>query len=231
MIDFDRFSYLTFDCYGTLIDWETGILEAVRPVLAQHGIAQDDAEIIRLYAQAEAELEAGPYRRYRSVLRGVMARMADELGFQASDAEQEALASSPENWRPFADSVAALGRLGKRYKLVILSNIDDDLFAATQRLLPARFDAVFTAQQIGSYKPSPANFHYALDQLGVNKEQVLHVAQILYHDHAPAKKLGFSTAWVNRASVLPGTDVSLPVDVEPDVEAPDLRSLADLMGL
>ena len=89
MIDFDRFSYLTFDCYGTLIDWETGILEAVRPVLAQHGIAQDDAEIIRLYAQAEAELEAGPYRRYRSVLRGVMARMADELGFQASDAEQE----------------------------------------------------------------------------------------------------------------------------------------------
>ena len=200
-------------------------------MLASHGVALEDAGILRLYAQAEAELEAGPYLPYRSVLRGVMARIANALGFQASDADQNALADSVGKWPPFADSATALIRLGKRYKLVILSNIDDDYFAASQRLLPVRFDAVFTAQQIGSYKPSQANFRYALDRLGVGKEQVLHVAQSLYHDHAPAKQLGLRTAWVNRPSVLPGTGVSLPAEVTPDVEVPDLQSLADLLGL
>jgi len=108
MMDFDRFTHLTFDCYGTLIDWETGILAALRPLLARHGVAPDDAEIIRLYARAEAALEAGPYRSYRAVLRGVLVGLADELDFQVSAAEQDALADSVGEWPPFADTVSAL---------------------------------------------------------------------------------------------------------------------------
>lgn len=231
MIDFTQFTHLTFDCYGTLIDWETGILNAVTTVLTRHGVVATPEQILQRYAQFEAEEEAGPYKPYSEVLRGVMAQLATTLGFAPSAADLEALPASVGEWPPFADTVAALQRLKQRYKLVIISNIDDTLFAQSNKLLQVEFDAIITAQQVGSYKPNPANFHFALRRLGVDQRQVLHVAQSLFHDHVPAKALGFTTVWVNRASRLPKTGLALPATVTPDLEVPDMQSLVAAMGL
>lgn len=229
MIPFEQFTHLTFDCYGTLIDWETGILAALAPVLARHGLDPDASRLIQLYAKYEAEQEAGPYKSYRAVLRGVMAGIAGELGFEPSEADLDTLPDSVGQWPPFPDTVEALQKLKERYGLVILSNIDDAMFTQSNELLQVEFDAVITAQQVGSYKPSRQNFRVLLERLGVPRSQILHVAQSLYHDHAPAKELGFTTVWVNRASVLPGTGVSLPTEVTPDLEVPDMQSLVALM--
>jgi 2-haloacid dehalogenase len=230
-VPFENFTHLTFDCYGTLIDWETGILNAVTAVLAGRDITVDAEQILRLYVKYEAEQEAGPYKLYYDVLRGVMAGIAAELGFVPTPAELMALPASVGHWPPFADTVAALRRLQTRYKLVIISNIDDAMFAATNTLLQVTFADIITAQQVGSYKPAPQHFRVALARLGIPQQQVLHVAQSLYHDHVPAKTLGLTTAWVHRPSRLPGTGVALPAQVTPNLEVPDLRSLADLMGL
>jgi len=231
MIPFEHFTHLTFDCYGTLIDWESGILAAVVPVLARRGVAAEAEQLLRLYVKYEAEQEAGPYKLYREVLQGVMAGIASELGFVPTAAELQALPDSVGHWPPFADTVAALRRLQTRYKLVIISNIDDLMFAETNVLLQVTFDDIITAQQVGSYKPALHNFHVALARLGVPLQQVLHVAQGLYHDHVPAKALGLTTVWVNRPSRLPGTGLALPVQVSPDLEVPDLQSLVDMIGL
>jgi 2-haloacid dehalogenase len=231
MIHFENFTHLTFDCYGTLIDWETGILAAVTPVLACRGVSTDTAQLLELYVKYEAQQEAGPYKPYQDVLQGVMAGIASELGFVPTASELRALPDSVGHWPPFADTVAALTRLQTRYKLVIISNIDDAMFAETNALLHVAFDDIITAQQVGSYKPALQNFHFALARLGVPQQQVLHVAQGLYHDHVPAKALGLTTVWVNRQSRLPGTGLALPVQVTPDLEVPDLRSLVEMMGL
>jgi 2-haloacid dehalogenase len=225
MLNFNSFTYLTFDCYGTLIDWETGILTAVRPILQRHGVSPDDAAVLGHYTRLEAELEAGPYRAYREVLQGVVDGLGEAYGFRPDAAEREALPASVGTWPPFPDSVAALQQLKSRFALVILSNIDDALFAETNRLLGVEFDAVITAQQVGSYKPCLTNFETALQRLVVPKAQVLHVAQSLYHDHVPAKALGLSTVWVNRPSRLPGTGLALPAEAAPDLTVPDLQSL------
>jgi len=230
-IDFTSFSHLTFDCYGTLIDWESGILEAVGGVLARHGLIVPEEQILRLYAAFEAEIEAGPYRKYRDVLRGVMHGFGLELGFEPDEGDLEELPTSVGRWPAFSDSSGALERLASRYKLVILSNIDDALFVESRKVLGVQFDDVITAQQIGSYKPAARNFEHALERLGVAKARVLHVAQSLYHDHAPAKRLGFTTAWVNRPSRCPGVGVAPASDVVPDVEVENMAALADLCGL
>lgn len=230
MVHFEDFTHLTFDCYGTLIDWETGILAAVMPVLARRGVAAEAEQILRLYVKYEAQQEAGPYKPYRAILQGVMAGIAGALGFVPTAAELQALPASVGHWPPFADTVAALTRLQRRYKLAIISNIDDAMFSETNALLQVTFDDIITAQQVGSYKPALDHFHVALARLGVPPQQVLHVAQGLYHDHVPAKALGLTTVWVNRPSRLPGTGLALPVQVVPDLEVPDVRSLVDLMG-
>ncbi len=231
MIAFEKFTHITFDCYGTLVDWETGILNAVLPVLRRHDVTVDEGRLLQLYAEHEAAEEAGPYKCYRDVLRGVMARLGEQLGFVASESDRDALADSVGTWPPFGDSVEALGRLKKRYKLVILSNIDDDMFRHTAKLLREPFDEIITAQQVGSYKPSLNNFRHALDRLGVPRETILHVAQSLYHDHVPAKDLGFTTVWVNRASRCPSLGVAPPANASPDYEVPDMRSLATAADL
>jgi len=227
-LDFHRFTHITFDCYGTLIDWESGILTALGAMLARHAVAADEEQILRLYTKYEAQQENGEYRSYRKVLEGVTERIAYALGLASTPEDQAALPDSVGQWPPFPDTVAALTRLKARYKLVVLSNIDDALFAATQQRLQVPFDSVITAEQVGSYKPARAHFHAALQQLGVPREQILHVAQSLYHDHVPAKALGFSTVWVNRPSRLAGTGLSLPVRATPDLEVPDLKSLTNL---
>ena len=231
MIHFENFTHLTFDCYGTLIDWETGILAAVTPVLARRGIAAAAEQLLQLYVKYEAQQEAGPYKPYRDVLQGVMAGIASEVGFVPTVSELQALPDSVGYWPPFADTVAGLTRLQTRYRLVIISNIDDAMFAETNVLLQVTFDDIITAQQVGSYKPALQNFHFTLARLGVPPQQVLHVAQGLYHDHVPAKALGLTTVWVNRTSRLPGIGLALPVHVSPDLEVPDLRGLVEMMGL
>ena len=161
MLDFSRFEWLSFDCYGTLIDWETGLLGYLRPLLRGKGCGISDARILALYSELEPRQQAGHYRSYREVLAGVVRDFARALHFEVSDSEAGGLAESIPNWQPFADTVAGLQRLRSRYKLAVLSNIDDDLLAYTAPKLEVRFDAVVTAQQVHSYKPSLNNFEGA----------------------------------------------------------------------
>ncbi len=226
MLDFSRFNVLTFDCYGTLVDWESGIVKAVRPVLAAHGKKLADSEIIAIYSPIERELEKPPHRSYREVLREVVRQMGRKLGFTPSEVEAESLPESVGTWLPFPDTVPALRALSARYKLAIISNIDDDLIAETARRLEAPFDWIVTAQQAGSYKPSPKNFELALQRIGVSRGQVLHCAESRFHDIAPARALGIATAWVNRAQGRPsasGEDAA-----KPDVEVGSMEELAKI---
>ncbi len=230
-MDFGRFTHLTFDCYGTLMDWEAGILAALQPLIAKHGVTASEEQLLRLYTQFEAQQESGAYQPYRRVLERVTEQIASELGFTLSAEERETLPASVGDWPPFPDTAQALGRLKTRYRLVILSNIDDALFAETQKRLPVPFDAVITAEQVGSYKPAHGHFLTALERLGVPREQILHVAQSRYHDHVPAQALGFAGVWVNRPSRLAATGLSLSVQITPDLEVPDLQTLVTQMGL
>ncbi len=228
MLDFTRFRALTFDCYGTLIDWESGIVTTLSAVLARHGISRDDEELLRLFAETEAPIQAGPFRPYREVLRETMRVLADRIGFVPSARDLDALATSLPDWPPFPDTVEALRALAGRYRLGIISNVDDDLFAGTAARLEVEFAWVVTAQQAGTYKPSRNNFFRALDRIGLPWDQVLHVAQSLFHDVAPARSLGLATVWVNRRAGRPGGGATPPAQARPDVEVPDLASLARL---
>lgn len=222
-LDFDRFRALTFDCYGTLIDWESGLLAALRPILRSHGQSLNDRQILDIYSELEPKAQ-NPYRRYRQVLEHVVRGFGDRLGFPVSNAEAESLPESLKDWRPFPDTRAALGMLKKKYKLAIISNTDDDLFAATARHLQVKFDEVITAEQAKAYKPSTAPFVLALERLGLPPEQVLHCGQSIYHDVLPAKSLGLATVLVYRR----GFGATRPTDGKPDLEVPDLETLASL---
>ena len=226
-LDFSQFEVLTFDCYGTLIDWETGILGALRPLVAEHGKQLADAELLELYGEIEARIEAGPYRLYREVLREVVVGMGKRLGFAASAAEMDALPDSLGQWPPFPDTVAALGRLKSRYRLAIISNTDDDLFAQSAKLLQVHFGFVITAEQAKSYKPSLNNFRLALERVGVAKEKVLHVGQSRHHDIAPAREMGLASVLVTRR----GRGAVVANAAQPDLEVPDLKTLADRAGV
>jgi 2-haloacid dehalogenase len=224
MISFDRFEVITFDCYGTLIDWETGLLGVLRPILQAHEQELSDQQILDIYGEREPKAQ-NPYRRYRGVLISVVRGFGEQLGFPVSDAEAEALPNSLANWQPFPDTVAALEKLKTKYKLAIISNTDDDLFAATARHFKVRFDEVITAEQARAYKPSLAPFRLALQRLAVPPERILHAGQSVFHDVVPAKSLGMATALVYRR----GFGATRPTEGEPDVRVPDMRSLASLV--
>jgi 2-haloacid dehalogenase len=229
-VDFERFTAISFDCYGTLIDWEAGILPVLRSLLASHGQVFPDAVILELYGEFEAEAESGSYRSYQDVLRSVVRGFADRFHFAAHPAEISSLHESVPLWMPFPDTVAALLDLQKRYRLTVISNIDDDLFAETRKHLGVEFDAVITAEQAGSYKPSINNFQIALRKLGISPDGLLHVGQSIYHDIVPARSLGISTVWVNRRSARPGIgavrdSASAASENRPDLEVPDLATL------
>jgi 2-haloacid dehalogenase len=226
MLDFNQFDAMTFDCYGTLIDWETGISSALRPILTTHGKQISDASLLELYGELEAEAEQGEYQVYRSVLRSVVAGFGDRLDFTPSEAELASISDSVPRWLPFPDTVAALEKLQTRYKLSIISNIDDDLFAMTEAKLQVRFEHVITAQQARSYKPSLNNFRLALERIGLPPERVLHVGQSIYHDVVPAQSLGMMTVWVNRPSPRRGVGAVKKAADKPDLEVTDLASLA-----
>jgi 2-haloacid dehalogenase len=222
-LNFDRFKAVTFDCYGTLIDWESGLLGAMRPILRSHARNLSDVQILEIYGELEPK-EQNPYRRYREVLANVARAFGQRLAFPVSDPEAESLPQSLKDWLPFPDTRAALEKLKTKYKLAIISNTDDDLFAATSRHLGIRFDEVVTAEQAQAYKPSAAPFLLALQRLGLACEQVLHVGQSVYHDVLPAKALGMATVLVLRR----GFGATRPTEGEPDLKVPDLQTLASL---
>ena len=202
MSDFDRFGALSFDCYGTLIDWETGIVEALRPWATRHGI--DDEALLAAHAAHETVVETEhPAMRYPDVLAETLRRIADQFGVEASPEERAAFGASVPDWPAFPDSAAALAALHERYQLVILSNVDRASFAASARRLGVEFDLVITAEDVGSYKPDAANFQALVDR--TDRDELLHVAQSLYHDHVPAKAIGLRTVWIDRRHGRAGT--------------------------
>ena len=230
-MNFDAFKSLTFDCYGTLIDWESGIIAALQPILVGHGLTVEDEEVLAIFGRIEAAVEADEYRTYRNILADVVDDFGKALGFKPSAEERGSLAESIKEWPPFEDSVEALQALKSRYRLAVISNIDDDLFAHSARKLGVEFDEVVTAQQVGSYKPSLDNFSAAFERLGYGPDRILHVAQSLYHDIVPARELGLRCVWVNRRSGKTGAGATAQASAEPDLEVPDLETLAMLMGL
>lgn len=232
MPDLDTIEALTFDCYGTLIDWEAGILRAIRPLLTVRGIRPDDAELVALYASLEAAAEKQEYRSYRECLHEVTSGIAAKYGVTLEDRELARLAESVARWEPFPDTVSSLRRLSERYRLVVCSNIDDDLFEATAEKLDVPFEYVVTASYCRSYKPDPRHFRVALALLDLPPRRVLHVAQSRYHDIAPAGAMGLPTCWVNRPSVLANRGVT-PAGAagEPDMKTTDLATLASMLGV
>lgn len=226
-INFGAIDALTFDCYGTMIDWESGILAALRPVLEAHGAARDDESLLELFAHHEAALEAGPYLRYREVLAGALRGIGADLGFEPTEAEREAFGASVADWPAFADSAEALARLKTRFKLGVITNCDDDLFAASNQRLQVEFDYVITAQQAEGYKPRLENFHFAFTRIDVPRDRIVHVAQSLFHDHVPAKALGMTTVWIDRRAGREGGGATPPAAAVPDMTFPDLRGFAE----
>lgn len=224
MIPLNDISHLTFDCYGTLIDWERGILSAMQPLLARSGLAASPEIVLRSFVQHEARLENQSWMLYREVLRGVMLGIAKDLGVHLTTGDEDTLVDSLASWPPFPDTIAALQRLSTRFKLVILSNTDDSLFRETQKQLKIQFAEIITAEQVKSYKPAHAHFNEALRRLDLPANCILHVAQSLYHDHTPARQLGFHTAWINRPSLLGGTGLAPDSNATPDLTFTDLAS-------
>lgn len=231
-MDLSSIRAITFDCYGTLIDWEAGILRALRPLLGVHGVTAPDADILALYASLEAPLEQGEYRPYREVLEGVVRGFAAHYAFRVEDRELDRLADSVRRWEAFPDTVPSLQRLAESFQIVICSNIDDDLFEHTRPRLGIEPDRVVTAQYCRSYKPDPRHFRVAHALLGLEPREVLHAAQSRYHDIAPARALGIPTAWINRPSARRATGATPPPppDSEPDLVTENLTQLCALMG-
>ena len=227
-IDFTAFDALTFDCYGTLIDWETGLLEALRPVLETHDVRAGDERLLKGYARHEAALEAGPYLSYRDVLGGSLRALGNDLGFEPSEAELEAFSRSVGHWPAFPDSAAALERLRTRFRLGVITNCDDDLFALSSRRLGGDVDWVVTAQQARAYKPGLRVFELAFERIDVRRERILHVAQSLFHDHVPAKRLGMTSVWIDRRHGRAGFGATPPAEAQPDLTVADMQSFAEL---
>jgi 2-haloalkanoic acid dehalogenase type II len=215
-----RFDVVTFDCYGTLIDWELGIGESLAAEAARAGIPVSAEDAFRAYFAAEKEVESGPYRPYRDVLAETATRAAKRLGWPLAIERAAAFGAGLPAWRPFPDTNPALERLAAAgVRLGILSNVDDDLLADTRRHFTVPFEIVITAERVRSYKPGAAHFLAARERLG--SARWLHAAQSYFHDVVPAKRLGIPSAWINRNGEPAGAEGP------PDVELRDLAALAD----
>jgi 2-haloalkanoic acid dehalogenase type II len=197
-----RYDVLTFDCYGTLVDWERGIAEALERAAGADGVTLDRAAVLRAYHDIEPRIQAERYRRYREVLALTARAVAERLGWPLAPGREAFLPESLPTWPPFPDTNGALRRLRDAgHRLAILSNVDDDLLAGTRRRLDVAFDFVVTAQQVGSYKPAPGHFAAARERIGAARW--LHVAQSYFHDVQPARALGIASAWINRKGERP----------------------------
>lgn len=229
MFDFSRFEILTFDCYGTLINWEAGLLTALRPILAAHSKQMDDSALLELYGEFEQRAEQAPYRHYRDVLGSVVRDFGTKLGFSPTAHEIRSLADSLPSWKPWPDTVTALHQLKTKFRLAILSNVDNDLFEKTRPQLEVAFDQVITAEQARAYKPSLKLFELALTRINAPALRVLHVGQSVYHDVIPAQALGLATVWVNRASARPGIGAVKSAEGKPDLTVTSLKELAAMI--
>ena len=225
-IDAERFDVLTFDCYGTLIDWERGIVDYLQPVLLRHDAHVIDDFILEFFAETETvvQSEGG---RYEDVLRTVLHRFGTRLGFTPTEDEIDGFPASLPAWPPFPDTLEALGRLAQRFELAVISNTDDALFARTNETLGVEFAHIVTAERTGVYKPDPKAFEAALDVVDGPRDRVLHVAQSLYHDIAPASALGLATAWIDRTGGDPGATPDS--DAKPTWTFPTLGACADAL--
>lgn len=219
----ESFDIITFDCYGTLIDWEAAIISAFRSEAAKDGVELRDDQIIRAYSAEEPAVESESYRSYRAVLGETALRVATSLEWNLSAERAGFLSASLPNWKPFADTNPALERLARRFRLGILSNVDDDLLAATRKHFTVDFDLIVTAQQVRSYKPGLAHFEEARARAG--DARLLHAAQSYFHDVVPARSLGIPVVWVNRKGE--GVEPGGPI---PDREVKTLSDLADFLG-
>ncbi|KAF2157635.1 HAD-like protein [Myriangium duriaei CBS 260.36] len=211
---FDSFKCLTFDCYGTLVDWELGIYTALKPILGQlpesNPYRRDRLATLKEFIRHEGIIQrAHPTKLYREVLAAAYANFASEQGVKTTSEQQAQFGASVKEWPVFPDTIDALHRLKKHFKLVILSNVDVDSFKGTLHgaLKGLDFDAIYTAQEIGAYKPDLNNFRYLIqhchDDLGVEKAQIIHTAQSLFHDTAPATEIGLTSAWIERGEECP----------------------------
>jgi 2-haloalkanoic acid dehalogenase type II len=216
------FSVLSFDCYGTLIDWESGILEALAPWIAREGLDLGTEEVLEAFARHEsAEEAAAPETLYPTILERVHRRLASEWSAISTDLDARTFGESVGDWQAFSDSSAALASLARHYRLAILSNVDRDSFSRSNERLGVEFDWIFTADDIGSYKPDPRNFEHMLRELerdGIGIEQVLHTAQSLSHDHLPAAAIGLATNWIDRRHHLPGWGATMPPAEQPRID-------------
>lgn len=231
-LDLTAYNALSFDCYGTLIDWEAGIAAVIGPWARRNDPSLTDEKVLVAYSENEAAVEReAPTTLYPDVLREAFRRTGKDLGFEVTDADADALGTSVPDWPAFPDSAEALARLKKHYKLIILSNVDRESFAGSNRRLEVEFDEILTAQDIGSYKPNPANFQALLkrvDEIGLTGK-LLHVAQSLFHDHVPGKAAGLPGVWINRRHDQPGWGATPDprVGVTPDMEFPSMAAFAD----
>lgn len=229
MIDFSNVKILTFDCYGTLIDWEKGIISALQPYFQRNNILVDDESILELYSKFESEIEKWRYMKYKIVLQQVVHRFNEHFNIKKEKRNGNCLLESFSSWEPFEDTVWSLKRLKNRFKIAIISNVDKDLFEITSRKLGVSFDYVIVAEDVGCYKPSKEIFEFALKKIGYPKENIVHIAQSLYHDIRPASELGIKTIWVNRRKGKKGTGATPYVNVVPDIEVPDLKKFVELI--
>ena len=229
------FKVLTFDCYGTLIDWETGILNELKPWTAMCGLTLDNDTLLAAFAEEEAACERDtPTKLYPQILESVLERLAERWSVPLVEGQAAEFGQSVGKWPAFPDSPEALAYLQDHYKLVILSNVDRDSFALSESRLGVKFDRVITAQDARSYKPDVRNFHYMLEDLeralGAGPEVILHTAQSLFHDIVPARAVGLTTLWINRRRGSTGWGATPPVEGEatPDLELTDMAELAAL---
>ncbi|KRT65196.1 MAG: haloacid dehalogenase, 2-haloacid dehalogenase [Candidatus Dadabacteria bacterium CSP1-2] len=218
-----RFSLITFDCYGTLIDWESGMKNALRNLTKRRNISFDIESLPERYIEIELEIEKEGYRKYKEVLGLGVRRLFEEKGIMLSSEEEKIFADSINTWPPFNETTEVLRKIKEKYKLAILSNIDEDLIKHSIKLIGVEFDGVITAEQVKSYKPSHGHWKRMMDVFKIPKENVLHVAASYVHDIVPAKELGFQAVWINRK------DEKLKGSIKPDYEFRDLRPLVNFL--
>lgn len=212
---------LTFDSYGTLIDWSAGLEQSFHAIFG-NDFRRHQREFFDVYVEEEAKLEAGAYQTYRAVLAGCVRKLSERFGLSFPPSKADDLAESLTSWKPFRDTNDALIKLKKKFRLGVLSNIDRDLFRGTARHFAVEFDFVITAEDVRSYKPAWGHFQRMLTSEGP-AARVLHVAQSIFHDGGPAQQLGLAFAWINRYKQVNSTSI------RPSVEVPDLKSLAVML--
>jgi 2-haloalkanoic acid dehalogenase type II len=238
-IDLPQFQALTFDVYGTLIDWETGIVDTLQPWAERNGVTAGRADLLASFARHETRRQQeNPETRYPDVLELVFEDIARDFGVKPARADAYAFGESVQHWPAFADAADALKRLQRRYRLGVISNVDRASFVMSQARLGVNFDLQVTAEDAQAYKPDRAPFEMALEwlnEIGIGFDAILHVAQSPYHDHVPAKQLGMTTCWIDRQGLAQGGEWGATPEVpeRPRVDAtyPSLAALADAAGV